>query len=136
MEIKGKVIAILPKKSGVSARTGNTWATQEFVIETPGQYHKKVCLQVYGEDRINLFNIQGGEDLTVKFDIDAHEYNGKWFNSLNAYDIVREDQQQPAPQPAQTAAPSPAAPQQPDMFNQPAPFPVAEDQNNNDDLPF
>lgn len=134
MEIKGKVIAILPKRSGTSAR-GNAWASQEFVIETPGQYSKKVCLQVYGEDRINQFNIQGGEDLTVMFDIDAHEYNGKWFNTLNAYNIVREGQQQPAPQPTQTAAaPAPAAPQQPDMFNQPAPFPVAD--NNNDDLPF
>lgn len=134
MEIKGKVIAILPKKSGVSARTGNSWATQEFVIETPGQYPKKVCLQVYGEDRINQFNIQGGEDLTVKFDIDAHEYNGKWFNSLNAYDIARGGQQQPAPQSAQTAAPAPAAPQPPYM--QPAPFPVADDSSVKDDLPF
>ena len=133
MEIKGKVIAILPKRLGTSAR-GNAWASQEFVIEIQGQYPKRVCLQVYGEDRINQFNIQGGEDLTVMFDIDAHEYNGKWFNTLNAYNIVREGQQQPAPQPAQ--APS-AAPQQPDMFsNQPVPFPTAENPDNNDDLPF
>lgn len=137
MEIKGTIIAILPASSGVSQKTGNSWKSQSYVIETQGQYPKRCVFNVFGEDRINKFNIQGGEELTVKFDIDAHEYNGRWFNEVRAYDVVRGGQQPaaqaPTPAPAQTPAP-----QQQNMFDgQPAPFPVADDnQADNDDLPF
>ena len=36
MELTGKIIAVLPANSGVSARTGNPWMSQEYVIEVPG----------------------------------------------------------------------------------------------------
>lgn len=34
-------------------------------------------------------NIQMGETLTVSFDIDAHEYNGRWFNDISAWKVER-----------------------------------------------
>ena len=89
MELTGKIIAVLPANSGVSNRTGNPWMSQEFVIEVPGQYPRKCVFRVFGEDRIKQFNIQQGEDLTIQFDIDAHEYNGRWFNEIRAYNVVR-----------------------------------------------
>ena len=89
MEITGKIIAVLPANSGVSARTGNPWKSQEFVIETHDQYPRKCCFRVFGEDKINQFNIQSGEELTVSFDIDAHEYNGRWFNNITAWAVNR-----------------------------------------------
>ena len=89
MELTGKIIAVLPANSGVSARTGNPWMSQEYVIEVPGQYPKKCVFRIFGEDRIKQFNIQQGEDLTVSFDIDAHEYNGRWFNEIRAYNVNR-----------------------------------------------
>ena len=73
MDLTGKVIAILPANSGVSARTGNPWMSQEYVIEVPGQYPRKMLFRVFGEDRIKQFSIQPGEEITVQFDIDAHE---------------------------------------------------------------
>ena len=42
MDLTGKVIAIMQPRSGVSQRTGNQWMTQEYVIEVPGQYPKKM----------------------------------------------------------------------------------------------
>lgn len=147
MELTGTIIAIMPAKSGVSARTGNPWMTQEYVIEVPGQYTKKCVFGIFGEDRIKQFNIQSGEqNVTVQFDIDAHEYNGRWFNEVRAYNIIRMGQQvaQPTTQAAQAQAPA----QQQDMFagqqqQAPAaspapsqgPFPAAQ-QENADDLPF
>lgn len=89
MELTGKIIAVLPANSGVSARTGNAWMSQEYVIEVPGQYPRKCLFRLFGEDRIKQFNIQNGEDLTVQFDIDAHEYNGRWFNEIRAYNVIR-----------------------------------------------
>ena len=82
MEITGKIIAALEPRGGVSQRTGNSWKTQEFVIETHEQYPRKCVFNVFGEDRLREFNIQVGEELTVSFDIDAREFNGRWYLSL------------------------------------------------------
>ncbi len=112
MEISGKIIAVLEPRGGVS-RAGNEWKAQEYVIETTqDQYPRKMCFEVFGPDKISQFNIQAGEDLTVSFDIDAREWNGRWYNQLRAWRVVRN-----AAQPAQTAAPDANIPPFP-----PAPF--------------
>ena len=84
MELTGKIIAVMEARSGISARTGNPWMTQEYVIEVPGTYPRRCMFNIFGEDRIKQFNIQVGEELTVQFDIDAREYNGKWYNDIRA----------------------------------------------------
>ena len=52
MEVTGKIIAVMPAQSGVSQRTGNTWMTQQYVLEVPGMYPKKMVFEVFGEDKI------------------------------------------------------------------------------------
>ena len=91
-EITGKIIAVLPTKSGTSAR-GTQWSSQTAVIETHEQYPKRVAFDVLG-DKIAEFNLQVGEEVTVSFDINAREYNGKWWNSVNAWKVVRNGGQQ------------------------------------------
>ena len=94
MELTGKIIAVMPAQSGTSQRTGNTWMTQQYVLEVPGMYPKKMVFEVFGEDRIKNFALkQGEEDVTVSFEIDAHEYNGRWFNEVRAYNVKRVGQQ-------------------------------------------
>lgn len=85
MEIQGKIIKVLPERSGTSAR--GEWKVGSYVLETQEQYPKKMVFEVFGDDRIKRFNIQEGQDVTVFFDIDAHEYQGRWFNSFRAYDV-------------------------------------------------
>ncbi len=64
--------------------------SQDYVIEVPnGQYPRRMVFRIFGEDRIKQFNIQAGEEVTVQFDIDAHEYQGRWFNDIRAYNIIR-----------------------------------------------
>ncbi len=104
MEVTGKLIAAMPTQSGVSQRTGNSWMSREYVIEIPGQYPKKMCFKIFGEDRLKQFNLRKDETVTVQFDIDAHEYNGRWFNEIRAYNVLRPQQAAaPAPQPQGTA---------------------------------
>ena len=91
-EITGKIIAVLPTRSGTSAR-GTQWSSQTSVIETHEQYPKRVAFDVLG-DKITEFNLQVGEEVTVSFDINAREYNGKWWNSVNAWQVVRQGGQQ------------------------------------------
>lgn len=86
MELQGKVIAAMPERSGVSQR--GEWKSQEFVIEThDSQYPRKLVFTVFGADRLQRFNIQTGQEVLVAFDIDAHEWNGRWFNDIRAYDV-------------------------------------------------
>ena len=129
MELTGKIIAVLQANSGVSNRTGNPWMSQEYVIEVPGQYPRKCVFRIFGEDRIKQFNIQQGEDITVQFDIDAHEYNGRWFNEIRAYNVVR-GQVQPV---------TPGATPFPPAGGATSPFPPAQEpasEGSADDLPF
>ena len=95
MELTGKIIAVMPAKSGVSTKTGNNWMTQEYVIEVPGQYPKRCAFSVFGEDRIKQFNLQSGDDVTIQFDIDAREFNGRWYNDVRVYNVIRGQVQQP-----------------------------------------
>ena len=88
MEITGKTIAVLPERGGVS-KTGNDWKMQEYVLETQEQFPKKLCFNVFGADKISQFNIQAGDELTVSFDINAREYNGRWYNDIRAWRVER-----------------------------------------------
>ena len=138
MELSGKIIAVLPERGGTSARTGNEWKVATYVLETMEQFPKKMCFEVFGSDRIQSMNIQLGEALTVSFDVDAHEYQGRWYNSIRAYAVNRN-----AAAPAAQPAPAVAAPQAP--FNA-APFPpvqnapagggFANQAEDGSDLPF
>ena len=149
MELQGKVIAVLPEKSGVSAR--GEWKAQSYVIETHEQYPKKLCFDVFGADRLAQFNIQSGEELLVSFEIDAHEYQGRFFNQVRAWNVIRPGQQAPAQggynvgnpqagaqavyqaqQAAMAGAPSPTNPQNP----YPPKQQPAQPQGDSSDLPF
>ena len=56
MEITGRIIAVLEPRGGVS-KSGNNWKVQEYVLETNEQYPRKMCFDVFGEDKIQQFNI-------------------------------------------------------------------------------
>jgi len=136
MELSGKIIAVLPPRSGVSQRSGNNWMTQEYVIEVPGgMYPRKMVFNIFGEDRIKQFNIQPGEELTVAFDIDAREYNGRWFNDIRAYNITRNGAADPTAQSVAPAAQSFGA-QQPAQQPAAQPFPPTQNADDSSDLPF
>ena len=76
MEIKGKIIAVLPPKSGTTAR---------------GQWHKQ-------------FSIQPNESVKVSFDPRAEQKNGHWYGSNRAWNVERENAAATSPNNPQTAA--------------------------------
>ena len=119
MEIQGKVIAVLPERSGISQR--GEWRSQTYVIETQEQYPKKMAFDVFGGDRIVNFGIHLGEVINVSFDIDAHEYQGRYFNQIRAWNVTKVSQQAAAQASAGVAQPAapytpPAQPQQPQSY--------------------
>ncbi len=137
MEIIGKIIKVLPERSGVSARNGNEWKLASYVLETVGdRFPRKMMFEVFGADKIQQFAIQPGEMVRVSFDIDAHEYNERWFNSIRAWNVDRNVEAAPAPMAAPSVAPfgtAPVAAPMPTSAPAEAPFAPTE---NNEDLPF
>lgn len=116
MKIQGKVIAVLPERSGISQR--GEWRSQTYVIETQEQYPKKMAFDVFGGDRIANFGIHLGDVIDVSFDIDAYEYQGRYFNQIRAWNVTKVSQQAAAQASAGVAQPAvpytpPAQPQQP-----------------------
>ena len=144
MELSGKIILVLPERGGVSQRDGREWKVATYVLETIEQYPKKCSFEVFGIDRINQFNIQVGQMLTVSLDIDAHEYNGRWYNQIRAWKVVPYDPNAvaaPAADPSlsvsQSVTDAPFPPAQPETAPAPeAPAAPAFGGDSTDDLPF
>lgn len=90
MEFTGKVIARTDKREGTSAN-GNHWSCVSYVIEeVNAQYPKKVCVEIFGDDRVNLAMSTklGGKIVTAHFDIDCSEYQGKYYNRIRCWKML------------------------------------------------
>lgn len=87
MEISGKVVQLLPLQSG-QGKTGTPWKKQEFILETEGQYPKKVCLAAWG-DKVDQFAIQAGEQITASIEVESREYNGKWYTDVKIWKVTK-----------------------------------------------
>uniref|UniRef100_UPI00404853CD DUF3127 domain-containing protein n=1 Tax=Algoriphagus sp. TaxID=1872435 RepID=UPI00404853CD len=87
MDLSGKVTSLLPEVSG-SSKSGNAWRKQEYIVETGGQYPKKVCVSIWG-DKIDQFGLKVGEQVTLGIDVESREYNGRWYTEVKAYKVDR-----------------------------------------------
>lgn len=87
MELSGKIIAVLEERGGISKSTGNEWKVQEYVLETQEQYPHRMLFSIFGADKIKQANIKAGDEVTVSFDINCREYNGRWFNDIRAWKV-------------------------------------------------
>ena len=95
MEIKGRLIKVLPPQTG-QGKNGE-WKKQDFVIELEGTYPRKVCFTIWG-DKVNIESQIEGTMLNVFFDAESREYQGKWFTNLTAWKAEpAADSQQNAP---------------------------------------
>lgn len=89
MEIKGKIIAVLPLQTG-EGRNGQ-WKSQDYVLEynQDSQYPKKMVFNIFG-DKIDQFQVTEGQMVKVDFDIEGREYNGRWFNNVRAWRVEKD----------------------------------------------
>lgn len=89
MEITGVIKKIYPIKEVTSKTTGEVWKTMDIVVEEQDvKYPQSACLQLSNEN-CTRFELSEGIKVTVKFDIRCREWEGKSFNTLNAWSIVK-----------------------------------------------
>ena len=91
MEITGTVVRLLPLQTG-QGKNG-VWKKQEFIMDTPGQFTKKVCLSLWGE-KVDENRINIGEKITASINIESREYNGRWYTDVRAWKIAKGSGQQ------------------------------------------
>ena len=133
MDVVGKIIAALPPKSGTSQSTGKPWQVNTYVLQTNEQTPKNIAFDVFGAERVEQYNLKVGDMVTVSIDIDAHEYNGRWYNQIRAWNVVNHaSAQQPTAQQTPPPTPQPGA-----LFpQQPAPGAQSAPSAGTDQLPF
>ena len=124
MDITGTVVTILPEQR-FNGKNGEV-VKNMFVIEHGGQYKKKAVFSVLGEDRWKQMNFAEGADVQVSFDVDAREWNGKWFGELMAWRVQIVNGQQ---QNQQAAVPNAKPTEQVETQQQ-------NGSQGSDDLPF
>lgn len=133
MDVVGKIIAALPPKSGTSQSTGKPWQVNAYVLQTNEQTPKNIAFDVFGAERVEQYNLKVGDMVTVSIDIDAHEYNGRWYNQIRAWNVVNHASAQ---QPTAQQVPPPT-PQSGALFpQQPAPGTQSAPSAGTDQLPF
>lgn len=140
MDFEGKVIQYLGETTGTS-KAGNSWKKKEWVVETFGQYPKKVKVQCFG-DRSDTLNLEPGRDYILSVDLESREFNGRWYTDVSVFRVQEYHNQQPQLQPGQqtgfSAQPAPGY-GNPSYGNAPytdnQPFSPSADEND-EDLPF
>lgn len=136
MEIIGKVISVLPLQQGVSVRTNNPWSIKTFILETQENYPRKVAIEIFGDQRIADNPCEVDQIVTVSFDLESREFNGRWYTSVRAWKVQQgaiTNQMPAATQPIATPV-MPGAPAAPvtQVFDQAAPAAL----DDNSGLPF
>lgn len=94
MEISGKILQLLPAQTG-NGKNG-PWKKQDFILETGDTYPKKICIAVWG-DKIDMNKFRLGDKVSVSFDVESREYNGKWYTDVKAWKVVAGTQSQQPP---------------------------------------
>lgn len=131
IEFEGKVVEVPSVKTGTSSKNGNQWMSQEVVVEIPDErFPSKLAFEVFGEDKINQYNIEQNDTVKVKANVQSNGFNGKYFTSVKAWAVTvtkgksKSQPVQPKPQDVSTLPPANNANNQ------------QESDNNSDDLPF
>ena len=84
MQITAKLIQLLPLQTG-TGKNGQ-WKKQDIIVETEGQYPKKICISIWG-DKIDEKNLQAGNMLKIDFNVESREFNGRWYTDVKAWKI-------------------------------------------------
>lgn len=131
MEVEGKVIAYVGENGGISKATGNPWKVKTYVLETKDQYPKKIAFEFFGE-RADQYPLNIGDDIRLSFDIESHEYQGRWYTRVRAWKSEALTGAAPAPAAQPQYAPPAGVPTPPPA----AAMPTIEPAGSNEDLPF
>jgi len=94
LTIKGAIKLINPVKV-----ISDKFSVREFVITTADKYPQEVIFQTVN-DKMDIIAPYGqGQVVTVSFNVRGREYNGKYYNTLDAWKVQGEATTSPVNEP-------------------------------------
>ena len=85
LTMKGAIKLINPIKV-----ISDKFSVREFVITTADKYPQEVIFQTVN-DKMDIITPYGqGQEVTVSFNVRGREYNGKYYNTLDAWKVQGE----------------------------------------------
>lgn len=105
MQITAKLIQVQAMQTG-QGKNGE-WRKQDLIVETDGQYPKKICISLWG-DKITDANLQVGQIYRYDIDIESREFSGRWYTDIKAWRVENGNTTQPSNGPS--GPPSPLRP--------------------------
>lgn len=90
LQITGTLEKFLDPQTG-ETKTGGTWTKQSFIVKTDAEYNNLFCFEVFGDEKVqNLTKYQKvGDNVTVEFNVNCNEYQGKYYTTLSAWKISK-----------------------------------------------
>jgi hypothetical protein len=83
-QIAGRLVKVLPLESG-QGKSGKEWKKLPIVLETEGQYPKKVCVTAWGDLADKMRGLKIGTLVTANIDIESREYNDKFYTEVKVF---------------------------------------------------
>ena len=124
LEVKGVIEKILEVQKGAKKDGSGDWEKQQFIVRTQEQYNNLYCFEIFGDQKVDNFAKYNkvGQEVTVEFNVNCNEYQGKYYTTLSAWKIMAT--------PLQNSANTATTTTNPQEFG--APLPSEEES----DLPF
>jgi single-strand DNA-binding protein len=85
MNIKGRI-----KSVGNTEQKSAKFAVRTFVVEIEGKYPELIEFQLVNNNTIIVDPFKEGDEVDVHFNLKGREYNGRVYNSLQAWKIEGE----------------------------------------------
>ncbi|MFO7923761.1 MAG: DUF3127 domain-containing protein [Bacteroidales bacterium] len=85
--ITGKLLQILPRQNGTGKN--GPWVKQDFIIETPGEFSRKICISAWGDKAGDIDGLKEGDELKVSVNIESREFNERWYTDVKAWRIEK-----------------------------------------------
>ena len=96
MKITIKINAVNVVYEGTSRTSGLPCHRLAVIGEKPGMRTQKVVFKVFdnseGFSKLKRFDLRPGAIKTISYSFAAHEYQGKWYNQIDAWDVVPADE--------------------------------------------
>lgn len=91
LEIKGKVLQVFPVVTGTGKK--GQWSKQSFLLETPGQFPKKLEMSIWGQEKIDKYDLEPGLVVTASIELESREHQGRWYTEVRAWKLSWESDQ-------------------------------------------
>lgn len=89
MEIQVKFKRVLTKDEGMS-KNGEPWTSVLFLGETDERYSKNIAFKIFNKKNLveKVFSLQEDSVITVRFDVESREYNGRFYTDILVWAIL------------------------------------------------